>query len=237
MWLRRLLVALYGLEERSAHTPREVDWDGLPESCVLQLHWYRTRELRRQLARAGFRVVVPVRGPLDALLSILQFAPHEPETARWLDGLHGDEREIVGAAPTSEVFLRYATGPRARALLDVSPRWWDHAVYAVRYVDLVDDPAARLTELAAAVGAEPVMSPAEAVEAASFTRLASEARNRHFWRGRPGQWRELLPADVAEPILHAHRHLMIRFDLKGEPDPSLTANEALARWQALTAAS
>ena len=234
MWLRRLLVALYGLEERSAHTPGEVDWEGLPERCVLQLHWYRTRELRRLLGRSGFQVVVPVRGPLDALLSILQFAPHEPETARWLDGVHGDEREIVGVAPTSTAFLRYATGPRAKALLDVSPRWWDHATYAVRYVDLVEDPVARLTELAAAVRAPTAKSPSEAVEDASFRRLAAEARNNHFWRGRPGHWRELLPADVVEPIARAHWDLMRRFDFIAEPDPTLTHDEALARWEALT---
>jgi hypothetical protein len=233
MWLRRLLVALYGLEERSAHTPAEVDWDGLPERCVLQLHWYRTRELRRLLGRSGFQVLVPVRGPLDALLSILQFAPHEPETARWLDGLHGDERSIVGATPTSDAFVRYATGPRAKALLDVSPRWWDHAVYAVRYVDLVADPVARLTELAAAIGSATAKTPSEAVEAASFERLAAEARNNHFWRGRPGQWRELLPAQVVEPIIGAHRDFMRRFDLTADPDPALTMQEALARWEAL----
>jgi hypothetical protein len=178
-------------------------------------------------------VVVPARGPLDALLSILQFAPHEPETARWLDGLHGDESSIVGVAPTSEAFLRYATGPRAKALLDVSPRWWDHAVYAVRYVDLVEDPVGRLTELASAVGAPTVRSPSEAVEAASFQRLAAEANNRHFWRGRPGQWRELLPAHIVAPILSAHRDLMRRLELTAEPDPTLTTHEALARWEAL----
>lgn len=235
MWLRRLLVALYGLEERSAHTPGEVDWDCLPERCVLQLHWYRTRELRRLLSRSGFQVVVPVRGPLDALLSILQFAPHEPETGRWLDGLHGDEREIVGVAPTSEAFVRYATGSRAKALLDVSPRWWGHSVYAVRYVDLVADPVTRLSDLAAAVGAETSATPSQAVETASFERLAAEASNHHFWRGRPGHWRELLPAEVVEPIVHTHRDFMRRFDFTAEPDPSLTAEEARARWDELTA--
>lgn len=234
MWLRRLLVALYGLEERSAHTPGEVDWDGLPERCVLQLHWYRTRELRRLLRASGFAEVVTVRHPLDALLSILQFAPHEPQTARWLDGLHGDEHEVIGAAPTSSAFLRYATGPRARALLDVSPRWWDHAAYAVRYEDLVADPPGRLGELAVAIGVEPSREPAEVVEEASFGRLAAEARNSHFWQGRAGHWHELLPADVAEPIARAHRKLLRRFDYVVDPDPTLTADEARVRWEART---
>jgi hypothetical protein len=235
MWLRRLLVGLYGLEERSAHTPGEVDWAGLPERCVLQLHWYRTGELRRLLRASRFQVVVTVRHPLDALLSILQFAPHEPATARWLDGLHGDEHEIIGAAPTSEAFVRYATGPRAKALLDVSRRWWDHSAHRVRYADLVDEPLGRLDDLVAAIGVEAERTPAEALEQASFTRLAAEARNNHFWQGRPGHWRELLPAEVAEPIAHAHGGLMRQFGYSVEPDYALTAEEAFARWEARTA--
>jgi hypothetical protein len=41
MWLRRLLGAIYDLEELSANTPAAVPWNELPKACVLQLHWYR----------------------------------------------------------------------------------------------------------------------------------------------------------------------------------------------------
>ena len=133
MWLRRQLVALYGLEERSAHTPDEVEWDTLPEACALQLHWPRTRAFVRTLERHGFRVIVVCRHPLDVLISILHFAGHEPETARWLDGAHGDEQTIIGADPSSPAFRAYAGGKRARALIDVSPQWWKHALVSLRY--------------------------------------------------------------------------------------------------------
>ena len=132
MWLRRQLVALYGLEERSSHTPDEVDWPALPSACVLQLHWARTRAFERTLRRNGFRVLVLTRHPLDTLISILHFARHEPETARWLDGAEGDEHSILDADPTSPAFRAYATGRRAHALINLSSRWWDRSLVSIR---------------------------------------------------------------------------------------------------------
>jgi hypothetical protein len=35
MWPRRLLVAAYGLEERSTHTPDELGWATLPKRCAI----------------------------------------------------------------------------------------------------------------------------------------------------------------------------------------------------------
>ena len=84
------------------------------------------------------------RHPLDVLVSILHFASHEPQTARWLDGEGGDESSILGAEPASAAFLASATGPRARALLAVTPEWWPHGGVAVRYEDAVGSPEAAL---------------------------------------------------------------------------------------------
>jgi hypothetical protein len=235
MWLRRLLVALYGLEERSAHTPADVPWDDLPERCVLQIHWHPERAFRRRLRASGFRAVVLVRHPLDALVSILHFAGHEPETARWLGGEHGDESSIIGADPTSEGFLRYATGARAYALLSISPAWWKKAAFATRYEDLVAAPERELARLVQAVRAPTVCTPAEAVERVTFDRLAREAANRHFWQGRPGHWHELIPADQAAAIAAAHADLIRRFDYAVDPDPNLTPELARARWAELAA--
>ncbi|HZQ17062.1 MAG TPA: hypothetical protein VFA82_09840 [Gaiellaceae bacterium] len=232
MWLRRLLVVLFRLEERSAHTPDEVEWEALPERCVLQLHWPRTRAFAKQLDRTGFRVVVLARHPLDILLSILQFAPHEPETARWLDGVHGDERAILGLDPLSDAFRVYAAGPRARALLDVTPDWWRRSAAALRYEDLVGDAPAELARIAAALEAEPAATPEEAAAAVTFGGLAAEARNAHFWQGRPGHWRELLPADVAVELAAPYRKLVKRFGYAVDPDPALTHEEARLRWLA-----
>jgi hypothetical protein len=231
MWLRRLLVAAYGLEERSAHTPHELDWDALPDECVLQLHWHRTADFLTLLGRHGFVVAVLARHPLDVLVSILHFAPHEPQTARWLDGEAGDESAILGSEPVSEAFLAYATGPRARALLSVTPEWWPHARTRVRYEDLVADPARELERIARALAARPVVPAADAASAVRFPELQREASNQHFWQGRAGLWRHLLPPDVARTIAAAQpavAALGYEVDADGP-----TTEEARARWAEL----
>ncbi|HTO24689.1 MAG TPA: hypothetical protein VMJ49_02235 [Gaiellaceae bacterium] len=232
MWLRRLLVAAYGLEERSAHTPDELDWETLPERCALQLHWRRTPEFRKRLRRHGFSVAVLARHPLDVLVSILHFAPHEPQTARWLDGEGGSEEPLLGADPASPAFLAYATGPRAKALLSVTPEWWPHADARARYEDLVADPPGELGRIVEALGGEPAVSPAAAVEAASFGRLRDEAANMHFWQGRPGLWNELVPTRYALEIAAAHPAMLDLGYTVGVDAPT-----ARARWTAIAEAS
>jgi hypothetical protein len=228
MWLRRLLVTAYGLEERSAHAPEEVDWDALPERCALQLHWHRTPEFRKLLRRHGFAVAVLARHPLDVLLSILHFAPHEPATARWLDGEGGDESLLADADPAAPAFLAYALGPRAKVLLSITPEWWKHADARVRYESLVEEPIAELAGLCDALGVPPLLEPAEAVEVVSFARLREEAPNQHFWQGRPGLWTELVPTAAALEIAAAYPGMAKLGYSVGVDDP--TARE---RWRAI----
>jgi hypothetical protein len=232
MWLRRLLTAAYGLEERSAHTPDELDWETLPERCALQLHWHRTPEFREQLEQYGFSVGAIARHPLDVLVSILHFAPHEPQTARWLDGEGGDEAQLFGADPASYAFLTYATGPRAKALLSVTPEWWDHADARTSYESLVDDPADELGRMLEALGEPPLVSPAEAVEAVSFERLREEATNQHFWQGRAGLWQDLVPTRHALAIASVYPEMLRLGYTVGVDAPT-----ARARWSALAEAS
>jgi hypothetical protein len=227
MWLRRLLVALYGLEERSAFTPDELDWEALPQRCVLQFHWHRTPEFLALLDRYDCAVVVLARHPLDVLVSILHFAQHEPATDRWLDGEAGSEAVLRGADPTSRAFVEYAKSPRARALLSVTPEWWERANARVGYESLVGDPAAELGRIAAALGTPTVASPAEAIESVRFERLQQEAPNHHFWQGRVGLWQELVPTAVALEIAEAYPG-MRRFGYTvGVDDPT-----AAGRWRA-----
>jgi len=232
MWLRRLLTATYGLEERSAHTPDELDWETLPDGCALQLHWRRTPAFRKRLKRHGFSVAVLARHPLDVLVSILHFAPHEPQTARWLDGEGGNEDSLIGADPASPAFLAYATGPRAKALLSVTPEWWEHADVRVRYEDLVAHPAGELGRIVESLGGAPVTAPATAVETASFGRLRDEATNMHFWQGRPGLWSELVPTEYALAIASAYPEMLELGYSVGVDAPT-----ARARWSAIAAAS
>lgn len=231
MWLRRLLVAAHDLEERSSFTPDEVDWHGLPERCVLHIHWHRDEALLALLARHRFATVTVARHPVDVLVSILHFAQHEPATSRWLDGEGGDESSLLGTDPTSAAFLRYATGPRARALLSVTPEWWPHAGTRLRYEDLVADPAGEIERMSRELGFSPLVPPAEAAAAVRFADLQREAVNQHFWQGRPGLGRELVPAAAARTILSAHPAMAAFGYDAGATDVS--AAEARALWRTL----
>jgi hypothetical protein len=235
MWLRRQLVALFGLEERSAHTPDEVCWESLPDACVLQLHWPRTRHFARTLEQHGFRVLVVARHPLDVLLSILHFAAHEPETNRWLDGAFGGERSIVGVDPSSGAFRAYATGRRARALIDVSSQWWERGLVSIRYEDLVAEPAVELGRIVDALGVTPSLPPKAVAGVVTFGSLREEAVNQHFWQGRPNHRRELLPPEVATELARPYRRVLGRLGYDVQPDPRLSHEEAAALWQARAA--
>ena len=235
MWLRGLLSSVGGLEESSADTPGGVSWDELPEACVLQLHWPPTDDFASLLERERFRPVVLTRHPLDVLVSILHFAQHEPRTARWLNGEAGDEHSLVGADPCSAAFLAYATGPRARALLDVTVLWARSPTLAsaISYEDLVASPASALARVCADTGLEPVAPFEDAVAANGFDKLRAQNGNDHFWRGRPGLWRSLLPEDRARLIASAHA---ASFELLGyalDPDPALTEADARENWTAV----
>ena len=228
MWLRRLLRTAYGLDERSAFTPDELDWEALPDTCVLQFHWHRTPEFRALLERYGYSVVVLARHPLDVLVSILHFSAHEPDTSLWLDGEGGDESMLRGADPTSPAFLAYAMSPRARALLSVTPEWWPHADACVRYESLVEDPAAELDRIVQALGGQPVLPSEQVIEEVSFASLQQEAPNKHFWQGRAELWREVVPTAAALEIARAYPD-MHRFGYSVGVDEET----ARARWNAV----
>jgi hypothetical protein len=230
-WLRRLLCELFELEERAIFTPEELDWDRLPERVAVQIHWPRQRAFTSLLTERGFKISVLMRHPLDTLVSILQFAPHNPDTARWAGGAFGDERTLIGAGPCSQAFIDYANSPRARSLIDISSQWWNrHASACIRFEDLVHDPAQVLERLARHSGLTPAISAEDAVARLPFSRMQSEW-SKHFWQGQPGLWRRLLPASYAGAVArpyrrHAHRHA---YDLT--PDTSLTAEMAMREWR------
>lgn len=231
-WLRYLLASLFPLPERAFYDPPQIDWATLPDSCIFQLHRHRTPAFVDNLRQHGFRVFVMARHPIDVLLSILHYSLHNDSTLHWLDGEGGDERTIYGAMPCSEAFLEYATGARAKALLFISREWWNVAgVHQVRYENLVADPHAELNNIINFVNFPPRMSIADALAQTSMSNLRTRTRNEeHFWQGRPGLWKQLLPAQQARRIADAHRE---NFDLFGyvcDADPVIDRRQADAAW-------
>lgn len=230
-----MLTALFGLEERAAHAPEEFDWHRLPRRSVIQVHWPATSSFAAQLNDHGFHIVVPVRHPLDTLISILHFATHEPQTARWLDGAYGDERSILNVEPCSKLFVDYATGPRAKALIGVSSEWSSqHGIISVRFEDLVRHPAHELQRIVDRSDVRPLTSVDKAIEKISFARMQSEVDNEHFWQGRPGLWRNLLPPDYAQALSEPYRRHAARQGYDLTPNPDLTLEIARREWATLS---
>lgn len=203
-WLRYMLASLYGLKQHAAHTPQGLDWAALSDDCIVQLHWHCEPAFSALLADNNFRVVTIARHPISVLLSIWQFAAHEPETARWLDGEGGNEAAILNRPVASPEFLSYACGPRARALLSVSAEWW-HAPGSlkVRYEDLVQSPDETLARLCQPLGPT-CRSIAATLQDNTLEKLRTTSTNNHFWKGQPDAWRQMIPPDFVREIEHAH---------------------------------
>ncbi len=232
-WLRYILAATYDLQQYDAHRPEDVKWNSLADNCALQIHWRNTPEFAVLLETHRFKVVTLARHPLDTLISILHFAPHEPQTNRWLNGEGGNEATIIGRSPLSRDFLAYATGPRAKALLSVTREWWrEPAAAKVRYEDLARAPQATVASLRQALGPAD-RAIADTLEPFTLEKLRLTSANDHFWQGRPGLWKSLLPMKEAHAVSAAHAALFDELGYRCDPDPNVTHESADRAWQAL----
>jgi hypothetical protein len=230
-WLLHLLSNLYQAETLTVHTPLEINWEGLPAACILQVHWHPECRFLAQLAQCGFRVVVLARHPLDVLISILQFSLHDP-TARWLEGEGGNERPIFGAMPRSTAFLDYATGPRASALLSISREWWTRPdCLTLHYEALVHSTAVELGRLTQGLDRAPVTSIEAAIEATSLPNLRKLTRNNnHFWQGQTNLWQRLFTKSEAAIIAKAQAESFQELGYSCDADPDLTPAQADGNW-------
>ena len=231
-WLRHLLAIVYDAEQWPRATLQEVEWERLPERCVLQIHWHREPALVERLERYGFRVATMVRHPLDVMISILHFALVDASTARWLGGEAGDENGIFGAMPRSRAFLDYVRGPRAAALLRVSPEWWDAAGdLQVRYEALLDGAERQLERIVDVIGTAPRASISAAIERATIREMRRHFRDDHYyWMGQAGLWRQTLLAEDVASLAPAVEAWLTAFGYDADADPRLDARAADARW-------
>jgi len=230
-WLRYLLADLYGLQPFAVHHPGALDWCQLPEDCIVQMHWRRTDEMVRLLDERGFRVVTIKRHPLDVLVSILHFCGNEPQTSSWLLGEGGNEDQILHKSPTSIVFLTYAVGSRAKALLSVTAEWWGRdGVTSVCYEDLVHNPIGTLSFVQTELGAFKVDVDGP-LSSLTFDRFKPTSQNEHFWQGRPGLGQRLLPREVAEAITEAHANTFQALEYRHASHDSPDAALAMSRWR------
>jgi len=229
-WLRYILAKRYSLEQYAIHRPNDLDWGILPENCVVQIHWHKSMELSTILESHGFRVLTIARHPFDVLISILHFSMFEPQTAYWLDGEGGGESSIFNKSPTCPEFYLYATGPRAKALLSVTPEWWNaENVLRIRYEDLVFQPSETIKTLFQSLRT-PEVAFSEILESFSLDKLRTSAPNQHFWKGCPGLWKSLLPPKIAYAFAEVHSEVLSTLDYKCDPKVDLVNTIAEAAW-------
>jgi hypothetical protein len=232
-WVRTLVAGTFGLQQVASHELSDDDWRSLPANCALQIHWRREPEFVARLDEYGFRVLTVARHPLDVLISVLHFSTHTAETARWLCGRGGDESTIWAAMPRSRPFVEYATGPRAAELLAITCDWWGQSgVIGVRYEDIVADPVTELAKLSGPLGPTRT-APAAVAEEATLVNLRRHSVNSHFWQGRPGLWRSLLPTAEAREIAAAVAPVVATLGYTCDPDPDLDPGSADRNWVAL----
>jgi FkbM family methyltransferase len=139
-WIGRVLADALGARELSTAHPGDLDWDGLPDRLVLQLHWPRSRYLEHALRAQGFGVISPARHPLDVLLSILASSQGQVGGDVRSGGQFGVVPDLEGYGPHDSEFLDWALSAPARWLLSLTPDWWSTpTTHRVRYEELVED--------------------------------------------------------------------------------------------------
>lgn len=231
-WLRRLISNLYDIDSIAEHNPEDVNWEALPERCILQIHWEDSSEFSKKLEDFGFKTITIKRHPLDTLLSILQFCSHEPMTKRWLEGASGNESSIINATPASEAFAAYATSERAKKLLSISHTWSKKEdCVTIKFEDLVENPKSELRKISDRFGAFN-KSPDTALEETSIAKQRSTSKNNHFWQGKPNLWQSLITRKLTEEIFKTHRQLFYNLGYKIETDTKKLPNpiEADNNW-------
>ncbi|WP_144029897.1 MULTISPECIES: hypothetical protein [Burkholderia] len=232
-WVRSVLASSLDLLEIAVHNYLDAPQD-LPPRCAFQLHWYREPNFQQYLIENQFKTLVIARHPLDILLSVLQFIRHDPTPSQWLMGNAEIPRELAGLSPTSDAFIDYALSWGAENLLSVTYQWWhDKKSIRVKYEDLVESPNQNFGDLIYTLSGEAVGSKAdEALERFSLKYFRS-LPNRHGWQGRPGLWRDLIPAREAHAIYKRHRRF---FDILGYEVPWTwtSRQEAALNWESLS---
>jgi hypothetical protein len=231
LWFRKLVSSALGITAVAAHTPAEIDWDGLPDGFLVAMHWHRTREMQTLLEERHIDVLVTMRHPLDILISILRFSQFEPATALWLGGEGGSEAVLKDANPSDRAFLAYALSERAAALFSVSLEWRQQARTVVRYEDLVANPQQTLQEVVGILGEAPLLPLEEAIRLCEISRMRSST-GEHCWLGQPGLWRTVIHDEYRQAIYQRHRSVFDAFGYTVE-GPKLTIEEALSNWRGL----
>jgi FkbM family methyltransferase len=216
-WISAVLADVLDAKELPVRHPADVDWAGLPDRFVIQLHWQRSRHLERMLTDHGVLVISPARHPLDVLLSILDRAQHKDSAGAWLGGAAGSEEQLRGSGPRDPAFLAWATSPRARLLLSLTPDWWTTPkTHRLRCEQLMADPNAELVAFLARSELEPVADLNAALKQHSTSTADPPPDDALTARTSSYTWQETLSAQYVDVLVATHREVFV--SLGYDPD-------------------
>jgi hypothetical protein len=228
-----MIAALYGLKQIPVHFPDDIPWNELPRRCIVQIHWNPEPEFTALLDRAGFRVIAIGRHLLDILMSYLNYVYYVHQEGICPGGGACGECVLVGRTPQSREFRDYVASDRAALLFGYTPRWWNRpGIIQFRYEELVADAATQLRNLAERLGESPTGNIEEVIEATSIGKMKPnhEVWQYHFWQGRPGLWRSMIPSDEAVWLAEQRREYFEILGYSVDPDPSLKPFQADLNW-------
>jgi hypothetical protein len=229
-WIRHVLRDTLNLSEYAVHNYRDLP-AFLEDRVVLQIHWPREPGFQEFLVKRDFKIIVPVRHPLDVLVSVLHFVRREPLTARWLEGNAEIPLDFEKETPSSLGFGQYAQSFGAENLLSVSYQWsFDAKATRARYETLVENPKKEFQTMIEALGYTSERLDL-ALEANSFN-VFRNTPNKHGWQGTPGLWKRLIPWRTARHIRTRHQ---VIFDSLGYNVPfyTLSKRKAGVAWRSL----
>lgn len=209
-WIRTVLADILDANELPVQHPADVDWAGLPDRFVIQLHWQRSQFLEGMLRERGVQVISTARHPLEVLLSILAHAQHDESTipSRSLEARNRAQLRGLGAGDPA--FVEWAVSSRACLLLSLTPEWWAKpTTHRLRYEQLMDDPHGEFVALLARCELEPVTDPRVVLERHSVSRADALDRDVEASSASPIAWRETLPADFVDTLTATHREVFV----------------------------
>ena len=233
-WLRVLLAETLELPEFTTHNWHEVIGQ-VPDSCVMQVHWYREPGIQMFLRDNGFRIVTVARHPLDILLSALRFCKHDPNNARWLEG--NCEIECLfdkNVTPENTVFLDWCAGFGCENLLSVTYQWFhEREAVKVHYEDLVANPRGTVDAIAYDLAGKK-LSVSNATLKKFDLPYWKSLPNQHGWQGKAGLWKEFYTTESCAAIRERHRRVFdtLGYDVEGVC-ASNTAATISEKWKAL----
>lgn len=183
-----------------------IDINTLSSQTVV--HTHLTQRQFKQLGLAvPSRAITVARNPVDTLISAFTFSQRSRTCVYWQHGkVFQKPLQFAGKDIKSKAFLDWATGPKATALLSVSPSWWNEAAVSVKYEDFINKPTSFLKTILQSLNpqAQPDEQNIEKVASELDRNFLKETKNQHRWNGGVNYGEALLSTESVNAIKEAH---------------------------------